>query len=246
MNFLTAIFLGALQGLTEFLPVSSSAHLVFAQSLIPGFNQVGITFDVILHFGTFFAVIFYFRKKLLHISRKYILYLAIGTIPAVIIGLFFQDTIELMFQSAKLASLALIVTGVLNLLTDRAKPKNEKINGKKSLLVGLSQAIAIIPGISRSGSTIFAGVKSGLSGKSAAEFSFLLSLPAILGANILEFYSHGIGTIENPGLYLVGFFSALIAGLAAIRLVIKFLNEKRFQIFAYYCFIVGIVTFLLL
>lgn len=246
MNFFSALFLGVLQGFTEFLPVSSSGHLVIAQSLIPGFSQVGITFDVILHFGTFFAVIFYFRKKLLGLSRKYLIFLLLGTIPAVVIGLLFRNTIEVMFQSVRVVSIALILSGVLNLLTDRAISKKEKLNEKKSLFVGVFQALAIIPGLSRSGSTIFAGVKSGLSGKDAAEFSFLLSLPAILGANILEFYSHSIGTIENPGLYLVGFISAFVAGVLAIGLVIKFLAEKRFEIFAYYCFAVGFLSLIFL
>jgi len=194
MNFLFAAFLGIIQGLTEFLPVSSSGHLVIAQKLIPSFTQPGILFDVILHFGTLFSVLFFFRKKLLsYLNIKYLTILALGTLPAVVVRLLFKSQIETLFHSVRVVGFALLLTGTMNLLTDKIKSKDQRLTTKNSFLVGLAQAVAIIPGISRSGSTIFAGVAKGIDKKKAAEFSFILSIPAILGANILEIFSHGFG-----------------------------------------------------
>ena len=243
MNNIWALVLGILQGFTEFLPVSSSGHLVLVQTIIPNFSQPGILFDVCLHFGTLFAVLFFFRKKLLKISFKYISYIVVATIPAVIIGFFLKDYIYELFSSIRVVGFALILTGLLNYLTSKHKEEEKELDYKKSIFVGLMQAFAIVPGLSRSGSTIFAGVKSGLSSKDAAEFSFLISVPAIIGANILEIYSSW-GEKINYGTYTIGFIAAFISGIIAIKLVLNFLEEKKFKIFAFYCLILGIITLL--
>jgi len=245
MNIITSIFLGFLQGLTEFLPVSSSGHLVLVQSLLPGFTQVGVLFDVFLHFGTLFAVLVFFRKEILKLPPKYYLYLALGTIPAAFIGYFFKSQLESLFTSTKLVGFALLATGLVNLLTDKIESTGKKLSFKNSFITGVAQAIAIIPGISRSGTTIFASVAQGVDKKSAAKFSFLLSIPAVLGANILEFATHGVSEIGNYTFYLTGFVFSFISGLLAIYLVFKFLTQRKFKIFAYYCFIVGILAILL-
>lgn len=243
MSNIWALVLGVLQGFTEFLPVSSSGHLVLTQSLIPGFSQPGVLFDVCLHFGTLFAVLFFFRKRIFKLSFKYILYIVVATIPAVIVGFLLKDLISILFSSVEVVGVALIVTGLLNFLTSKHKEEEKSLNYKKSFFVGLMQAFAIVPGISRSGSTIFAGVKSGLTSKDAAEFSFLISVPAIIGANILEIYSSW-GEKINYIPYIIGFIAAFISGVLAIKLVLKFLEEKKFKIFAFYCLALGIITLL--
>ena len=244
MNYVWASVLGILQGFTEFLPVSSSGHLVLAQSLIPGFSQPGVLFDVCLHFGTLFAVLYFFRKRLFKLSFKYILYIVIATIPAVIVGFLLKDSISILFSSVEVVGVALIVTGLLNFLTYKHKEEKKELDPKKSIFVGLMQAFAIIPGVSRSASTIFAGIKSGLSSKDAAEFSFLISVPAIIGANVLEIYSNW-GEKINYTSYIIGFIAAFVSGVFAIKLVLKFLEEKKFKIFAFYCLALGIITLLL-
>lgn len=246
MNLLSSIFLGVLQGLTEFLPVSSSGHLVIAQELIPNFTQEGVLFDVFLHAGTVLAVLYYFRKSILKLTPKYLLLLLIGTIPAGIVGLFFSTPIEILFGKVSVVGFALLFTAILNFLTDKLNVKKQKISIKSSLLIGLAQAVAIIPGISRSGSTIFTGTNLGLKREKAAEFSFLLSVPAIIGANILQFFKYGPDGIGNMGVYLVGFLAAFISGLMAINLVLKLLLSNRFRIFSVYCLVLGASVLLFL
>ena len=240
------MFLGALQGLTEFLPVSSSGHLVIAQTLIPNFTQPGVLFDVVLHAGTLFAILFYFRKTIVKLSNNDLSLDVIGTIPAVLAGLFFRPFIESLFSDTKVVGMALLVTGFFNYYTDKAKSSKKKNNSKNALVIGLYQAFAVIPGISRSGSTIHAGTKAGLSRKKAAEFSFLLSVPAVFGANVLQFMSYSRISDINPLIFVTGFLSALIFGYLAISWVMKLLEMKRFRIFAYYCFVLGVIVLLFL
>ncbi|MBU0998385.1 undecaprenyl-diphosphate phosphatase [Patescibacteria group bacterium] len=243
MDYIWSLVLGVLQGFTEFLPISSSGHLVLVQSLIPSFRQPGVLFDVCLHFGTLFAVLFFFRKKLFKLSFKYILYIVVATIPAVIVGYILKDSISSLFSSVGIVGVALVITGLLNFLTSKQKEEEKSLDYKKSLFIGLMQAFAIVPGISRSGSTIFAGTKSGLSSKDAAEFSFLMSVPAIIGANILEVYSNW-GESINYITYFIGFLAAFISGVLAIKIVLKFLEDKKFKVFAFYCLVLGIITLL--
>ena len=243
MNYIWSLVLGILQGFTEFLPVSSSGHLVLVQSLIPNFSQPGVLFDVCLHFGTLFAVLFFFRKKLFKLSFRYILYIIVATIPAVIVGFLFKDSINILFSSVEVVGVALVLTGLFNFLTSKQKEEGKSLDYNKSIFIGLMQAFAIIPGISRSGSTIFAGTKSGLSSKDAAEFSFLMSVPAIIGANILEVYSNW-GESINYLQYFIGFLAAFISGIIAIKIVLKFLEEKKFKVFAFYCLTLGIIILL--
>jgi undecaprenyl-diphosphatase len=245
MDLLSSILLGVLQGLTEFLPVSSSGHLVIAQQLIPNFIQEGVLFDVFLHAGTVLAVLYYFRKSILKLTPKYLLFLLIGTIPAGLVGFFFSTPIEILFANISVVGFALLFTAVLNFMTDRLKVKKQEISIKNSLLIGVAQAIAIIPGVSRSGSTIFAGTSLGLKREKAAEFSFLLSVPAIVGANVLQFFKYGPDGIGNMGIYIAGFLAAFLSGIFAINLVLKFLLSSRFKIFAFYCFLLGVAVLLL-
>lgn len=245
MNIIQAGFLGILQGLTEFLPVSSSGHLVIAQSIMPDFVQPGVLFDVMLHAGTLLAVLLYFRKTLVSLDRNYLLLIIIGSLPALVIGLLFQDFFEGLFSGTLVVGFALLVTSGVNYLTDKAKKRKFDFNYLDSFLVGIAQAIAIVPGISRSGSTIFAATGLGIDRKKAAEFSFILSMPAIFGASILQltkYYSDVNGSFTA---YFIGFIFASVTGYFAISLVIKTLLSKRFIFFAVYCGAVGLFALLI-
>lgn len=269
MNLSTAIILGLIQGLTELFPVSSSAHLVIIQSFLPDFNQPGVTFDAILHLGTLFAVFFYFRvdiwtmfkaliphssktlfiEKEISYLRKLIIFLIIGTVPAALFGLLFIDYIHSVFESARVAAFFLIITGFLLFFSDKVKDarRNEKdMNLVDSILIGFAQAVALLPGISRSGATITTGIFRKLNRTSAARFSFLLSLPAVSGAVILESrYFEQIPSSEI-WLYFAGFICSMIAGFISLKLFFIVIREARLKFFAYYCWVLGLVTLLIL
>lgn len=244
MNLFWAALLGLIQGLTEFLPVSSSGHLVIAQSLIPNFSQPGVLFDVVLHGGTLVAVLYYFRKKLLSLNTRYALFLTVGTIPAVVAAIFFGNFLERLFSDSKWISWELMATGVLNILVDFIPKGKGLITLKNSFLVGVAQAISIIPGISRSGATIFTGVALKADRRQVAEFSFLLSIPAILGAMVFQLGKYGVGVIEHPVFYFTGFLISLTVGFLSIGIVFKFLFEKRFKFFGIYCIALGLAFLL--
>lgn len=243
MNVFQAGILGIVQGLTEFLPVSSSGHLVLFQSFIPGFSQPGVLFDAYLHLGTLVAVLVFYYKRILKLDFRYLKILVLATIPAVIVGFLLKDYIDLIFQNTKLVSFALIITGFMNLRTDTNKESADGINNKKGFLIGLFQAFAIIPGISRSGSTIFAGTYFGLKKEKAAEFSFLLSIPAILGANVLEMVKGGTNQLLSIN-YIAGFICSFVFGLVCIKILLKVLQTNKFKYFGYYCIGVGILSLL--
>jgi undecaprenyl-diphosphatase len=245
MNIFESILLGIIQGITEFLPVSSSAHLAIAQHLMPKFSQPGILFDVILHAGTLVAVIVYFRTTLLKLSAKMILLLAIGTIPAVVFGFLFSDWFEASFGNIKMIGIELIITGIFIYFVDYARQTRKSMNWLDAAIIGVAQAIAIIPGISRSGATIFAGVFRGLPKKDVANFSFLLSIPAILGAIVLQLVKYGFNESTSWGTYSVGFFFAFLFGFLSIGVLLRLLATRNFKVFAIYCWIVGVAVVLL-
>jgi len=244
MNIIYSLFLGVLQGLTEFIPVSSSGHLVLAQSIISDFEQPGVLFDVFVHAGTLFSIIFYFRERILSLFQKNLTVLIIGSIPAAFAGLFFQDKIESFFTSTYLVGMALMLTGVLNYITDLKVGNKKKISLSNSFLIGIFQALALVPGISRSGATISAASTLGIDKKRAAEFSFLLSVPAVAGANILQFFSHGGESTIDLSFYAVGFLSAFASGYLAIKIMMKFLVSRNFKVFAIYCIAMGLLAIL--
>lgn len=250
-----AIFLGALQGATEFLPVSSSAHLVIAQQFLNmGTNGAMLfAFDVALHFGTLLAVILFFWRDLIWMlrsgeGRRLAFLLALATLPAVVIGLSFKAKIEALFTSVAASAGFLLVTGCLLWLTRWAKPAAtplEKIGIKQALGIGVTQAVAILPGISRSGSTIAAGLFLGLAPQAAVRFSFLLSIIAIAGANVLEAkaFSESAQIFSPP--FLVGMLAAFAVGYAAIRWMLKIVARGKLHHFAWYCWGMGGLVILL-
>jgi undecaprenyl-diphosphatase len=261
MTLAQSILLGALQGLTEFLPVSSSGHLAIAQHFLPGFEQSGVLFDVLLHVGTFVAVILYFRSEIIMLAfspfrsgdearlyRRLLLLLIAGSVPTAVIGLAFKDFFEGLFHNIPVVSLMLLVTGTLLFVSERFRRsgrKEDKLTWSDALVVGTVQGLAIVPGISRSGSTIAALLLKGVNGETAARFSFLLALPAVFGAALLSVKDlSGVPTGEIP-LYLAGAGIAFITGLLSIHLLMGVIRKKRLFAFALYCWLAGGVFFAL-
>lgn len=257
MNAVDAVLLGVVQGLTEFLPISSSGHLVFAQYFL-GITKSNLTFDIFIHFTTLFAILVYFKKDVLALRQKEIKLLLIGTIPAVIVGLLFRNIIELAFTSFTYVSLELIATGIINILIYRKlrQPQTEAggelkdITSKQSFLVGIGQAIAISPGISRSGTTVLAGLMNGMSRETAFHFSFLLAIPAILGAVSLEVLSLLSDSkvyaeaLQIPiSSYLLGGVTAFIFGLLSLKIFEYVIQKAQLHYFGFYCIALGIVMY---
>jgi undecaprenyl-diphosphatase len=265
------ILLGVVQGLTEFFPVSSSAHLVLIQVLIPSFEQPGVLFDAVLHLGTVFSVLYFLRREIAALllsllpssdgassggeadgfresGRRIILLLLIGTAITAAVGLTFKDAIHDLFRSVETTAAALLVTGALLLLADRIKApgRTERdLSFPDAVVIGIAQSVALVPGISRSGSTIAFGIFRKLSRETAARFSFLLSVPAVLGAAILEArYATAVSVTDWP-VYLAGFLAAAGAGFVALKVLFTVLNRRGLSVFAYYCWAVGVLTLVL-
>jgi len=253
-----ALLLGLLQGATEFLPVSSSGHLAIAQHLLSGFSQPGILFDVLLHLGTMVAVILYFRRDLAALAaapfrgekarteRRVLMLLILGSVPTAVIGLSFKDFFEGLFGNIPLVGLMLLVTGSLLFVAERfrkAGRREEDLTLGDALVVGTIQGLAIIPGISRSGSTIAALLMKGVDGETAARFSFLLALPAVFGAALLSLRDlQGVPAGELP-LYLAATGIAFVTGLLSIHLLLGIIRRRRLAAFAIYCWLVGALAF---
>jgi undecaprenyl-diphosphatase len=261
MTLLQAIFLGLIQGLTEFLPVSSSGHLAITQHFLPGFDQPGLLFDVLLHLGTMLAVVLYFRRELGNLltspfrrgdvarqHRRLLVLLLAGSVPTAIIGLTFKDFFEGLFENIPLVALMLIVTGTLLFISEkfrRGSRREKELTLVDALVVGTVQGCAIIPGISRSGSTIAALLLRGVDGETAARFSFLLALPAVFGAALLSLrHWQNIAAGELPQ-YLAGTGVAFIAGMLSIHCLMAVIRRRRLFAFAVYCWLAGTVVFAL-
>ena len=266
MDTISALILGIIQGLTEFLPVSSSGHLVIFQQFFY-VNEAEVLFDVTLHMGTLLAVIIFFRtdlKEMIHESSGYLtgllnkketlssikekphailaLWVIIGTLPTVFIGFTFKDQLESLFGDPKRAAWMLIVTGIL-LVISRMLPvsytKRKSVGLVTALAVGIAQGLAITPGISRSGSTIVCGMICGMDRELAGRFSFLLSIPAITGAMILQLASKDLGAIGFLPL-AIGFLSAAVIGFFALKLLMIVVKKGNLLWFAPYCWALGL------
>lgn len=272
MTILQAVILGIIQGLSEFIPISSSAHLVIAQSFL-GWNiphQTAFIFDVIIHLGTLISVIIYFRQDLRDIIKAVVnglihkqpfkefpsrlgWIILLATIPAVIAGLLFKSQVEQTFSQPLSAGIFLSLTAILLLLADRLGNRTrqfDKITWTDGVIIGLFQAISLLPGISRSGSAIAGGMLRNLDRQSAARFSFLLSIPAIVGAAlfaIIDLLGSTNFSIQIPTLF-VGLVVSAIIGYLAIRWMLLYLGNHRLYLFALYCLAVSVtvITFSLL
>jgi undecaprenyl-diphosphatase len=265
MSVLQALLLGIVQGITEFLPISSSGHLVLGKALL-GVHTHGIAFEVFVHFGTFLAVLTIFWGDCWNILKAWSnalhrpspghwslcyqedpffrlgVLICLGTIPAVVIGLLFEHEIEAAFSHPLFVSCALIVTGTILLGTRWTKPQDTRFGMVRALIIGCAQAFAILPGISRAGSTIAAGMYVGVERSETARFSFLLALPVILGAAVVEgkeLLQTGIPSHETVTL-LVGTIAAYGAGAIALKWLLGVIRRGRLDWFAYYCYAVGL------
>lgn len=271
MNSTEAIILGIIQGLTEFLPVSSSGHLVLAQKLF-GLKQAELFFDVGVHLGTLVAVVVVFRRevmkivsalmRLIHLAGsketflhkiesdpqlKMALLIVIGSIPTALLGFLFAGIADRLFSSGLITGLMLMVTGVLLWLTRQTNAsvdqiRSDRLTPKNAFMIGIVQGLAIIPGISRSGSTISIGLLLGIDREMAARYSFLLSIPAIIGAGLLNLKEG----LSQPDLavraVLLGAFAAALVGYGALKSLLQVVKKGRLHVFAPYCWLVGLLA----
>lgn len=270
MDIIQGIIIGIVQGLTEFLPVSSSAHLVFIQNILG--VESSLAFDTFLHLGTLIAVLWFFRYDIYKMLKSWWLsigdilqgrftegfkedpykrlawYVILATIPVGIVGVMFEDSVDALFSGALyVPAFFLFVTGTILYLSQRMTSGNinyDNITKKEALFMGLGQACAILPGLSRSGTTIAAGLTIGLDKEFAAKFSFILSIPAIFGAFILQLKDIGSAMDANFLPVFLGFIAAIVSGYLAIKWMLDLIQNKSLDIFSYYCWAVGIIVFM--
>lgn len=270
MNILQGIIIGIVQGLTEFLPVSSSAHLIFIQKLLG--VESSLAFDTFLHLGSLLAVLIFFRADIYKMLNAWLFsledivkhrfkegfyedpykrlawYVILATIPVGIVGIFFESQIDALFAGALyVPGFFLFVTGTILYLSQRivsGQIDMSHIGWAQSLFMGLGQACAIMPGLSRSGTTIAAGLVAGLDKEFAAKFSFILSIPAIFGAFLVQLKDIGLSMSGDGAAIILGFVAAFVSGYLAIKWLLDLIQNKSLDIFAFYCWIVGVIVFM--
>ena len=269
MDIFQGIIIGIVQGLTEFLPVSSSAHLMFIQNILG--VESSLAFDTFLHLGSLLAVLIYFRADIYKMIRAWLLsigdilqhrfregfysdpykrlawYVILATIPVGIAGVFLESHVDALFAGALyVPGFFLFVTGTILYLSQRMASGQIDMSHMgwfQSLFMGLGQACAIMPGLSRSGTTIAAGLVVGLDKEFAAKFSFILSIPAIFGAFILQLKDIGLSLGTDGAAVILGFIAAFISGYLAIKWLLDLIQNRSLDIFSYYCWIVGVIVF---
>ncbi len=256
MGYLESLILGVVQGLTEFLPVSSSGHLELFKALLGGdtLPEESMMFTVVVHFATALSTVVVFRKDIGKIlgglfqfknneETRFSLKIIISMVPAALVGVLLEKQLEALFDGQiSLVGLMLIVTGLLLFLADKASKTEKSVSYKSAIIIGISQAIAILPGISRSGATISTSVLLGIDRERAARFSFLMVVPLIFGKIILDLRK--IGEVSSTGdaqftTLLIGFLAAFFTGLFACNLMISLVKRAQLKYFSFYCFVVG-------
>ena len=257
MDILEAIILGIIQGLTEFLPVSSSGHLELAKAILGDASvpEESLTFTVVLHFATVLSTLVIFRKEIIEICKglfqfkwnddcKFSLKIIISMLPAVIIGLLFEKELESFFGgNIRLVGCMLLLTALLLLLADKAKNTKKEVSFSNAILIGISQAIAMLPGISRSGATISSSVLLGVDRTKAAKFSFLMVVPLIFGKIGSDVLSGDINLQSSQIVPIAaGFIAAFLAGLLACKWMISLVQKSKLSYFSIYCAIVGSIA----
>ena len=248
MTFLQAVISGIVQGVAEFLPISSSGHLVILHKLM-GTGEPELLFDLFLHLGTLVAIFIVFGGEIIEsvTTKKRIGFLVLaGSAVTFIFAMFFVKNIEAAFSNVKLVGAMFIVTGTWLIAANFIRLGTEGMSFFKAGLIGLAQGIAALPGISRSGATISTGLFLGLDGQSAAKFSFLLSIPAILGAFLFKIKEAGFSFTGININYFIGFFISCIVGVLSLKLLLRTLYRNRFHWFGAYCILLGIVVILFL
>jgi undecaprenyl-diphosphatase len=250
MTLLEALILGIVQGATEFLPVSSSGHLVMFETLL-GVQDPGVVFEVAVHVATLLSILVVYRGKVGGLAigaarrdpgaLRYVGLLVVATLPAAVIGLLFQDAVEALFENPVAPGVALLVTGLILWSSRSALPRAAGTvpTWAGALLIGFAQAVALVPGISRSGSTVVAALWLRVAPREAAAFSFLMAVPAIAGAAVLQIGELGAGAGPGVGPLVLGGVFAAVTGVLAIRTFLAMLAKESFHFFAPYCWIVG-------
>ncbi|TDO71130.1 undecaprenyl-diphosphatase [Halanaerobium saccharolyticum] len=250
MEIIKYLVVGVIQGITEFLPISSSGHIVLFKYFLD--IKAGLTIDIFLHFGTLLAIFFVYYQDILNMIyfkddyKTFNLYIIIGSIPAAVVGIFFEDFFEKMNSSLTVVGFFLIITGIILWLTNKITINKRKIKDMSvldSIFIGLAQALAIFPGLSRSGSTIAAGLYKNLNRELATKFSFILSIPVIGGATLLklkELTLNGTTDLNYFHLFLAT-ISSMITGYLAINFFLKMIKEQKLHYFAYYCIPLGLI-----
>jgi len=270
-SYIEIIILGIVQGLTEFLPISSSGHLVLAKNVL-SIQEVPVTYDIFFHFATLLAVVTWFFSDINRMLKtvyygipaaikkenirffyrqnadfRLVWYIIIGTIPAAFTGILFEDTIKSLFSSPHAVSIFLIITGCILLSTRLITKQQSEISAVKALIVGVGQAVALFPGVSRSGTTISTALWTRISPERAAKFSFFLSIPVILGAVLVEFASVPLEMLKSQVvMLLVGGAAAFFSGLVAISIVMKVIVRGKFFWFGIYCLLLGGVSLIMI
>jgi len=255
-DFINVLILACIQGLTEFLPVSSSGHLVIAQHLI-GMREPGVSLEVWLHIGTLFSILLFYRQSIIDLirgifaadqaSRKFALFIVVSTLPAILCYAILHKEIDTAFESARTTGCFLLLTGVVLLCLRWVRIQDGVVTFGRAVVIGLAQALAILPGVSRSGMTIVAARSSGVSAVRAAEFSFLMAIPLLLGAAVLDFFRAPACEEQISGWLLA--FGALVSalvGYVAIKMLVCTLRAGYFWAFGIYCLFAGTLTLLLL
>jgi undecaprenyl-diphosphatase len=257
VSVIEALILGIIQGLTEFLPVSSSGHIELGKAILGVTPADPLLFSIVVHAATALSTMIVFREDILMLfrllferelwnaGRQYILYIIISMVPAVLVGLFYKEEIEALFNNnVLLVGMMLIITALLLFMTTRVKRKRGKIGYINSFIIGVAQAIAILPGISRSGATIATSLLLGVEKTRAARFSFLMVIPVILGAMAKDVMDMDQAAMTETNVLplVVGFIAAFVTGLLACTWMIEIVKRSKLVYFAYYCFVVGIIA----
>ncbi|MBT5015984.1 undecaprenyl-diphosphate phosphatase [Candidatus Peregrinibacteria bacterium] len=252
MTFLQALLLGIIQGIAEFLPISSSGHLVLFESIFGLEIETLKGFDVVLHLGTLVAIVIYFWNDLwgLFKNRRLLGYIVLATIPAVIVGFTMEDWLDYVFRDPKMVLLMLALLAVFFVIAEKYPPKKERwrFTLKNTFLMGIAQACALIPGISRSGSVIGTGLLFGLKREEAARFAFLLGTPAIAGASLLTgiHVVQGEAPLPSWDLVIVGFFASAVAGYLSVSFLMKFLKTHSLRVFSIYLVVAAVIGIIVL
>lgn len=254
MSWWQALVLGIVQGLTEFLPVSSSGHLLIARELLGVQAPEDLVFETAVHVATALATIIVFRKRILELlgglfkfkynqQTDYIAKICVSMIPVAIVGFFFKDQVEALFSSLTVVGAALLLTALLLFLSDRVRKSGEKISFWQALVIGLGQAVAVIPGLSRSGTTISTGLLCGVKRESVAEFSFLMVLVPILGEAFLDVVGGDLSASAAGVMPVaVGLVAAFVSGLFACKAMVALVKKAGLKWFALYCAAVGAIV----
>lgn len=257
-TFWDVIVLAILQGVAEFLPISSSGHLVIAQSILD-INSPGMRLEIVLHVGTLFSIFFYYRKTFWNLIRGvfqkdkkslfFVGYIILSAIPAAVFYFLFKDKIDGIYENVHAVGYLLLFTGLVLTILRWIKKGEKPLNASRSILVGIAQAIAILPGVSRSGMTISSARMLGVQSEKAAEFSFIMSTPLLIGGALLDMLGvlgrSGEGSIDG-WLLGIGALVSAVVGYLSIALLVKTLKGGHFWLFGIYCFIAGILTILFL